>query len=506
MGVLIGNFPTAEAAVPLTLNYQGRLLDSNGIPKADGTYSFKISIYDAATGGTCQYTMRGTCVTPTAESVTVTDGVFSILIGDSSDNAIPDSLFNTSDLFLGITIDSDSEMAPRKQIVAAPYALNANRLDNYDTSTTGTSTASVVPVTDSNGNLVLIGNPQGAGVSQGSLYLNPASANVATDETLLGIAVGGSNRFIVDGEGDLFASGTLRLEGTGTSTLLGHLAIQGNARWGDATTDLIDVTGRFSTSLLPNQNNTLDLGAFANAWRDIYASGTLRVGSTATLNTNSLEFSASGTVSTTGSTSDLSLLPGRNLLVGTSTNLSAKLSIDTLADATKGIVVRGTVNQSGALQEWQDGSGTILLRIAASGNVFPGSDNAREIGSSALSFANIWTQTLTSRSSTNLTLDSKIDTAGTVFLTSGDHLASLGNNNADLGQFAFAFRNIFASGTTRLGVLSTDGNTTLGDDATVDTVTLNARFASTMNPSTNNTIDLGAFGTAFRDIYASSSL
>lgn len=56
------------------------------------------------------------------------------------------------------------------------------------------------------------------------------------------------------------------------------------------------------------------------------------------------------------------------------------------------------------------------------------------------------------------------------------------------------------------GTLTTNGSTTLGDDATADTVTLNARFASTMNPSTNNARDLGAFGTAWRDIYASSSL
>ena len=56
------------------------------------------------------------------------------------------------------------------------------------------------------------------------------------------------------------------------------------------------------------------------------------------------------------------------------------------------------------------------------------------------------------------------------------------------------------------GTLTTNGNTTLVYDATVDTVTLNARFASTMNPSTNNARDLGAFGTAWRDIYASSSL
>ena len=35
-------------------------------------------------------------------------------------------------------------------------------------------------------------------------------------------------------------------------------------------------------NLLPNANNTLDLGAFATAFRDIYASGTLKIGGTGT--------------------------------------------------------------------------------------------------------------------------------------------------------------------------------------------------------------------------------
>lgn len=58
--------------------------------------------------------------------------------------------------------------------------------------------------------------------------------------------------FYVDPDGNVRASGTLIMTGTGSSTIAGPLR--------------------------PNANNTLDLGGFGSAWRDIYASGTLRLG------------------------------------------------------------------------------------------------------------------------------------------------------------------------------------------------------------------------------------
>jgi len=47
--------------------------------------------------------------------------------------------------------------------------------------------------------------PTGAGVGQGSLFVNPGSAGA--DQTLFGVAVGGAQRFRVDTEGDVFGAG-----------------------------------------------------------------------------------------------------------------------------------------------------------------------------------------------------------------------------------------------------------------------------------------------------------
>jgi hypothetical protein len=116
-----------DVAIPTLINYQGYLTDSGGNP-IDGTVSIVFSIYSTATGGSPVWT-------ETHSSVTINDGLFSVLLG--SLNPI-----NTSHLtgtrYLGITVGSDPEMVPRQQIVSVAYALlsdeanNANTLDGMD--------------------------------------------------------------------------------------------------------------------------------------------------------------------------------------------------------------------------------------------------------------------------------------------------------------------------------------------------------------------------------------
>src|SRR5688572_19131836 len=170
---------TAEAAstVPKLLNYQARITDDAGVPVPDGNLNIWISVYDASSGGTCLYAMRGSCGTPSFKTVSVVNGVFSTLIGDTvgGDNAISDTLFDASTLYLGITVASDTEMVPRKRLTTAPYAMNADRLDGLDVTSSGSTTPYVVSTT-ANGNLVITGDPQGTAVSSGALYVNPAGA------------------------------------------------------------------------------------------------------------------------------------------------------------------------------------------------------------------------------------------------------------------------------------------------------------------------------------------
>ena len=112
------------------LSYQIRLADAGGTAVADGTKNIKINFYTAASGGTPVYTDCGTTGTPVAREVVFTSGIATVLIGDTAapdatdcadtnqPNAIPATLFDNTSLYLGITVESDAEMTPRKRIVS----------------------------------------------------------------------------------------------------------------------------------------------------------------------------------------------------------------------------------------------------------------------------------------------------------------------------------------------------------------------------------------------------
>ncbi len=213
LGWLVNAF-TASAAldVPQLLQYQGRLTDASRITVDDGTVSMKFAIYDASSGGNCLWSAANNdadsatidCTGgPEGElTVTVTDGIFSVLLGDTSDsqNALDDELFDdNASLFLGVTIDSDLEMTPRKRIASAPYALqagDADLLDSLDTDNDG-CTAACVPVTNSVGNLVITGDPGSGGATP--LSVNPSDAKAS--EAIFVAAEGGTSYFTILGNG-----------------------------------------------------------------------------------------------------------------------------------------------------------------------------------------------------------------------------------------------------------------------------------------------------------------
>jgi|GEM_PF-1313297 len=144
--------------VPQMIAFQGKLTDANRVTVPNGSLNAKFSIYDAASGGNCLWTASGSCGTPTAISVTVTDGVFNVMLGESPQNALPDTLFNNNTLYLGVTIGADAEMSPRIRIGAVGFALeagDADLLDGFDSTQVGA--VSSVLVSESDGDLALSG-------------------------------------------------------------------------------------------------------------------------------------------------------------------------------------------------------------------------------------------------------------------------------------------------------------------------------------------------------------
>ena len=64
-----------------------------------------------------------------------------------------------------------------------------------------------------------------------------------------------------------------RLEVAGNTNLTGDITIGGNMTLGDADSDSISISADLTSNLIPNADNTFDLGSSAKQWKDIYVNG-----------------------------------------------------------------------------------------------------------------------------------------------------------------------------------------------------------------------------------------
>ncbi len=115
--------------VPQTISYQGVLRHSDGtlVPVAGGdtTASILFTLYDVNNQAVWSEPHSGF----TGNPVTVTDGVFSVILGKET----LFSTINETPHWLGIKVGDDVEMTPRIELTSVIYALHAERSDtsNY---------------------------------------------------------------------------------------------------------------------------------------------------------------------------------------------------------------------------------------------------------------------------------------------------------------------------------------------------------------------------------------
>jgi hypothetical protein len=101
------------AEVPRLINYQGILTGTEGTP-INGTHNLTFQIYPDDTPGAVPLW------TEVHTGVQVSDGLFNVILGGTE--PILDSLFISNERWLGITVDTDSEIAPRSQLTTVPFA------------------------------------------------------------------------------------------------------------------------------------------------------------------------------------------------------------------------------------------------------------------------------------------------------------------------------------------------------------------------------------------------
>jgi hypothetical protein len=118
------------------INFQGKLVDDDGLTVADDTYTIVFTFYNASADGTVLWTET--------DSVTTVNGIFRVPLG--AVEPIPTNFnFNWDGLYLGIKISTEeNEMEPRIQMTAVPMAFNAQQVagltvqdENGNASTSG---------------------------------------------------------------------------------------------------------------------------------------------------------------------------------------------------------------------------------------------------------------------------------------------------------------------------------------------------------------------------------
>jgi len=99
--------------VPQTIDYQGRLADSDG-NYLNGVVTVNFLIYNVETGGTALWNET--------QDVSTSNGIFHVLLG--SVTPFPGTLFDNVDCWLELVVGGET-LSPRTQIASVPYSIKA---------------------------------------------------------------------------------------------------------------------------------------------------------------------------------------------------------------------------------------------------------------------------------------------------------------------------------------------------------------------------------------------
>jgi hypothetical protein len=120
--LLIGIYAANTWAIPSMMNYQGAMVDSNGVP-ANGIFSITFSIWDDPFSTSPVNKLWS----ETQGSVDITDGLFDVLLG--SVNPITRQVFDNDSVWLEVKVGANPAMAPRQRIATVGYAFHAAYAD-----------------------------------------------------------------------------------------------------------------------------------------------------------------------------------------------------------------------------------------------------------------------------------------------------------------------------------------------------------------------------------------
>lgn len=127
-----------NVSVPSTVGFEGFLAQSTGQPIANGIYSLTFRVFDVPTGGSAYWT-------ETQNAVQVTNGLYSVVLGAAT--PFTSTTFNGT-RYIGVTVGTNAEIAPRTQVSSVPFSLNADNSNKIGGGTVINGTTSMIALFD----------------------------------------------------------------------------------------------------------------------------------------------------------------------------------------------------------------------------------------------------------------------------------------------------------------------------------------------------------------------
>jgi len=251
-----------------------------------------------------------------------------------------------------------------------------------------------------------------------------SGSNIAVQgHTTLGDSVG-DDKITVNGNitasNNISASGDIiaaNLTLSGNATITGNTTINGNLTFGDSTSDSVNFGAEISSSIIPDADDTYDLGSSGKQWKDLYIDGTANIDTlagvatatvgTAIIDSASIGITSSSLIPAADNTYDLgsSVREWKDLYVDGTANIDTA-NIDNLVTSqisssinvsgsilphTGGVFALGTMAKSwGSLHV----HGLAHIHTASIGitssSLIPAADNTYDLGSSVREWKDLY--------------------------------------------------------------------------------------------------------------------
>lgn len=147
-----------------------------------------------------------------------------------------------------------------------------------------------------------------------------------------------------------------------------------------------------------------------------------------------------------------------------------------------------------------DPTKTLNLQAQLISSIIPNTNNLYDLGQDALKWREIHAGTLLKNTGNTILGDNPVDTISLIATINTDTLPTT-SNTYNLGSNSLKWASLFLGSN-----LQVDGNSTLGDDESIDTVTLNSRIINNFLPATDDAFDIGSISNKWRNLYLSGSL